>query len=993
MRRFWSLPIVVLVLLVPWTASAQTSGIAGVVRDTTGGVLPGVTVEADSPAMIGGTRVAVTDGQGLYVIPALVPGVYSVTFTLPGFSTFVREEITLQVGNTVTANADMGVGGVEETVTVIGATSGIDIQNVTELNVLSRERVDLLPSNKSTSGFAALTLGAIGAAQDVGGDQGDGTTGFGVHGSSTGNGRHLQDGMPMNGLLWGSGLGLRLNFVNQVAIEEVAITTRGGSAEQETGGPQLNYIPKSGGNVFSYTASLTGAGEGNQSSKLTDELKDRGVTTGPSLKSLIDIGGGVGGPIKQDRIWFYGSARWWDTETYQPGAFFQDKEAPEARGGLLWVSSGRPAWESAPNRDGTVRVTFQAMENHRFMVSSNYQDNCFCVQGVSATRAPSATIDIGGNSSLTQFTWSNARSSSVLLEGGFTGLWQTQQPSRPANVSTTDIAVTDNGLGLAYNARADSVGNIAFGFGLGGDTLSYVKDVNFSQINGRFALNYVTGSHAFKAGLFFQKGWQGSFFELNEPPLRYTFTNQVPVALRQWASPVSYRSNLDRNIGLFAQDQWTIDRMTLNLGVRLDHVAASSLAHSTPGGRFIGARDFPAVKNVPNFADISPRVGVAFDVRGDGRTAIKANLGRFVDTETTNIAVLNNPAYTILLSVDRSWNDANGNFSPDCNLDSPAANGECGATNGILGSTNPVNGYADDVLTGFGNRGYSWQGTVTFEQELTDNLSMTAGYYRTWNGNFRVTDNQFREPSDYDPYTLPRPDALGGGTITGLFDLNPAVRALGDNNVVTQSSNFGKRTNVYNGFDVALNARFGDGGFAQGGVSSGQTDSDNCVITDSPSLYQCKTTNPWANQTQLKINGSYPFPYDILVSAVLQHLPGPAYGATGIFFFGQGLPRPLTGNLDFVPGLGLYNMLEPFQQREDRFTQLDMRFSKIFAIGGGRIRVDFDLFNITNSRAILSVSSTYGAVFGPTSQPGAGWRFPTNVLGGRMWRFGTLIDF
>ena len=261
MHRWNLLATVVLAFfLVPWTASAQTTGIAGVVRDATGGVLPGVTVEADSPAMIEGTRVAVTDGQGLFRITGLVPGVYSVTFTLPGFSTFVREEITLTVGFIATANADMAVGGVEETVTVTGATSGVDIQNVREQSVLSRETIDTLPTNKSTSGFASLTLGAIGAAQDVGGDQGDGTTGFGVHGTNSGNGRHLMDGMPMNGLLFGSGLDLRLNFVNQVAVAEVALTTYGAGAEQETGGPQLNYIPKSGGNVFTYTASLTGAG-------------------------------------------------------------------------------------------------------------------------------------------------------------------------------------------------------------------------------------------------------------------------------------------------------------------------------------------------------------------------------------------------------------------------------------------------------------------------------------------------------------------------------------------------------------------------------------------------------------------------------------------------------------------------------------------------------------------------------------------------------------
>lgn len=1000
MCRSWFLATVALVLLVPWAASAQSLGaIGGVVRDTTGGVLPGVTVEASSPELIEGSREAVTDGQGVFLITGLRPGIYSVAFTLAGFSTFVREEITLTSGFTATANADMAVGGVEETVTVTGATAGVDIQNVREQNVLSREQVDTLPTNKSTSGFAALTLGAIGAAQDVGGNTGEAPTSFGVHGTRGAQGRHLMDGMPMNGLLFGGGLGVRLNFVNQVAIQEVAMTTRGASAETETGGPQLNYIPKQGSNVFSYSASITGADESMQSDKLTDELKSRGLTTVASIKKLIDIGGGVGGPISRDRMWFYGTFRWWDTETYAPGMFFQDKSAPAARGGLVWVpDESRPAFSRSPNKDGTFRLTWQAMENHRFVFSENVQDNCFCFQGVSLTQAPTATIDINGSSSLTQFTWTNARTNRLLLEGGFTGLYQTQQPNRPEGVSTTDIAVVDAGLGnLAYNARAFSAGNQFFygGAGLGGDTLAYVTDVNFSQVNGRFSLSYVTGSHAFKTGLYFQKGWQGGFYKFNDPPLRYGLVNGVANTVTQWADPVSYRSNLSLNLGIYAQDQWTVDRFTVNAGVRFDHVKADNPAHSTPAGLFIGARSFDAVKDVPNFKDISPRLGVAFDVRGDGRTAIKANIGRYVDTETTSIAVLNHPSYAITTNVTRTWNDVDGDLVVDCDLNNAAANSVggdiCGAQNGVLGSLASVRTWADDAKEGWGNRGYDWQASVTFEHELTPELTITTGYYRTWLGNFRVNDNRAVGPEDYDAFSVTSPlhSGLpgGGGTvISGLYDIDPVARTKVDN-YVTQMSNFGKQRQVYNGFDVALNARFGDGGYAQGGVSSGQTTNDNCVVVDSPQQLYCKNKVPWEGQTQVKANASYPLPYDVLVSGVFQNLPGPTYGANGIFFGGTGLGRAFSGGLAFIP------MVEPNTLREDRFTQVDMRFSKIFLAGGGRIRIDFDLFNITNSRAILGVNSTYGVVFGPGSQPGASWRMPSNVLGGRMWRVGALIDF
>lgn len=246
-------------------------------------------------------------------------------------------------------------------------------------------------------------------------------------------------------------------------------------------------------------------------------------------------------------------------------------------------------------------------------------------------------------------------------------------------------------------------------------------------------------------------------------------------------------------------------------------------------------------------------------------------------------------------------------------------------------------------------------------------------------------------PKDFDPFCVTTPSNAGlpgggGQKLCGLFDITPAARRLPDR-VVTQTSNFGSRTSVYNGFDIGLSARFGDGGFATGGVSSGKTVDDNCVVVDSPQLHYCKTAMPFAAQAQVKANASYPLPGGVMVSGVLQNLPGPSYGAFGIFFGGEGLARGFSSGFAFIP------MVEPNTLFEARFTQADLRLSKIFRVSTGKIRVDFDLFNIANSRAILGEDPTYGVVFFPGSQPGAGWRRPSSVLGGRMFKFGGQIDF
>src|SRR5438477_3949118 len=262
--------------LLPAIASAQTSGLAGTVKDVSGAVLPGVTVEASSPALIERTRTAVTDGAGQYKIVELRPGTYSVTFTLPGFSTVKREGIDVSTGFTANVNAELRVGSVAETVTVSGASPVVDTQNVRTANVFSREALDALPTLKSLQSYAALTLSARftnAADQDVGGSRGEvpGSGGFLVHGNRPGDARMTIDGMLFSTIAGAVAASNRGQFINQLAVEETTIQTSGGSAEYQTGGVQINIVPKSGGNTFTFTFAGNGTGSSLQSRNLPDE--------------------------------------------------------------------------------------------------------------------------------------------------------------------------------------------------------------------------------------------------------------------------------------------------------------------------------------------------------------------------------------------------------------------------------------------------------------------------------------------------------------------------------------------------------------------------------------------------------------------------------------------------------------------------------------------------------------------------------------------------
>ena len=217
------------------------------------------------------------------------------------------------------------------------------------------------------------------------------------------------------------------------------------------------------------------------------------------------------------------------------------------------------------------------------------------------------------------------------------------------------------------------------------------------------------------------------------------------------------------------QDQWVVKKLTLNLGLRFDHFNAYVPEQTRPDGFFVGSFDIDRIDNAGNFNDLNPRLGVAYDVFGDGKTAIKGSIGRFIGGLGPAFADQVNPANAIVLSTNRTWNDVNGNFVPDCDLRNNSANAECGAIdNNAFGTIQPNRRLADDARLGFGNRPYTTMASVSVQHELRPNVSLDVGYFRTWFGNFSATDNTLVTPADYDTFclTLPTDARLPGGAGT-----------------------------------------------------------------------------------------------------------------------------------------------------------------------------------------------------------------------------------
>ena len=954
-------------LTLPAAGFAQGGGIAGAVTDSTGGVLPGVTVEAASPALIERVRTASTDGRGLYQIVNLRPGSYIVTFTLPGFSQVVREGLEVTTNFTATVNAALRVGALEETVTVSGASPVVDVQQVVRRTVITDELIDTLPTARNFWDFSStipgMTIRASNrpASQDVGGTAGQRAR-ISLHGSKFNDMNQQIAGMPTSIPHQG---GTTPYTPNPAEAEEFSFELGGKSVETATGGPRVNMIPKEGANVFSGSFFANYSNRALQSDNVTDSLRNRGLGKGNEMEKIWDVNPGFGGPIKRDKLWFFASARYWGFNDGVPDMWY-DVDPHDV---VYTPDLSRPAIEESWDTQVGLRLTWQATPSNKLSFYGSDQDRCQCHWRMSATRTPAASsIQKNPIIQMGQVSWTAPLTSRLLLEAGMMFMHFNLFAVPQDGVSADDLSITELTTGLNYRSA---------------DT-GYIDLHPRNQNNYRGSLSYVTGSHALKFGFTLQTGHDGLGRE-NLGDLNLRFFNGVPRSVKV-SMPTFAKAQLNAALGLFAEEQWTFKRLTLNLGLRLDYLNSSVPEQFLPGGRFVGPRTFAAVEDVPNWTDVSPRLGVAYDLFGTGRTALKAGLNKYMDGEQMGLTRAVNPVNTTVREATRTWNDLNGDFKPDCDFLDFDANQECGnISNRSFGGVVIRTRYDDAVREGFGRRGNNWEGFVGVQHEVMPGVSAEVSYHRRWWGNLTATDNREVTPADYDPFciSMPTDERLpggGGSQICGLFDVNPAKFGLSDN-FVTFSKNFGKQTEVYNGVDVNVNGRLPRGALVGGGFNTGRTATNDCFVVDSPEKRFCDISTGF--QTRVKAFWSYPLLWDLVVSGTLQNLPGPE--VTSLYIARGPEITPSLGR-DLAAGARAtkrVELIEPGTLYENRFTQVDFRITKIVQVGPMRLKAMFDLYNMLNSSAVLVLNTR----FGPQ------WQRPTFILPGRLIKFGFQVDF
>jgi len=928
-----------LLVLFPAMSFAQSS-IAGVVKDDSGAVLPGVTVEAASPALIERTRTVVSDGQGQFKIVDLRPGVYAVTFSLQGFSTFKRDGITLQASTVATVNGDMKVGTLQETVTVTGEAPLVDVQSSVQQQIINRDLLDVLPSGRMMWNVGATLPGIVASGQDVGGASGIQQIRITAHGSDAFQTITQVDGMELNTM---GANGSALPYFNDGMAQEMTFQTSAMGAETSTGGVRVNIIPKEGGNDFrGDTFFGTIPNRHFSSSNLDENIIKRGLTTQPTLLVARDFNQSIGGPVARDKIWFFTTYRYVLSNNAVAGAFYAD---------------GRQAVDDNTLKQGLGRVTWRATANHKlsyfYELTKKYRGHDGLAAGIdelAANRRPPVHY------SNLQTKWTGTLTPRLLLETGFA-----------RNVTKFNVvyqaAVKEPAFTPAWFAKAARVDTILSTRHVAGAVEQYNIPIRNTLSS---SLAFITGSHAFKWGYQWGFGFYDQRRETNADLIQ-VYRAGVPSSVMVQNTPLLSRPVMKADLGIYGQDSWTLRRMTLNYGLRWEYFNAYIRAQDAGVGRFVPARHFDEV-HVPSYKDLSPRFGVSYDLFGDGRTAVKGSVSKYVSQFATDNVNAYNPMF---LAVDsRTWNDLNGDDIAQDNEIGPSNNNSFG----IRQSRNP-----DPNL----QREYSVEYSGAFQHQLARGISASVAYYRRGFHRLQQQDNLLQGPGDYTPITIASP--LNGEPLI-VYNLNRAKQGLVD--ILDTNTVGNARTQTYNGIEVTGQARLGEGRLMGGGTHD-RTVIKNCSLDDpnnpTPAgalidtaagrfCDETKVGMPFIDQ--FKLSGAYPVWWGIQVSGVLTSYPGRQLFVN--YTVDRSIIPTLTQTSVVVP------LIKPGSKYAGQWNQLDMELAKVVTLTPTRsVRFQVDVFNALNANTVLNQNFNYGPALDRV----------TEILQGRVVRFGAQLHF
>jgi hypothetical protein len=1003
---------VAMLFAVPAVSSAQ-SAIVGLLTDDSGGVLPGVTVEASSPVMIEGSKTTVTDSQGRYRFVEMRPGTYKLTFSLTGFGTVVREGVDVPSNFTATVNAEMNVGALEETINVSGTAPQVDVQQATRTQVISRDVIDALPISRNVMGLAVIVPGVRPNTPDMGGVQTTEQVGLRARGLGGLDGDQLVEGMSIQ-----SYEGTSLSFLDDTIQAEMTVSTAAIPADTGGGGIRLNSILKDGGNNFSGSAFMGGTKGTWVANNIDDRLRSRNLSVANGIDHLEAFTGSLGGPILRDKLWWILSARHQSTET----TIANVPKYVTASDGITYKVTN-----DLYVRSLTTRLTWQASEKYkiagfleRWWHKKGHSINTGTDPRAGEQRDPRNAHHAIGNMKLTAPV-----TSKWLVEAGYSFAefyWRGGSPSGTPAGTAHDFPFTPEWYATA--PTTDSAFNRSFPDKCiyaalpppnGCTTWNATREQRQESVHNeaKFSASYVTGSHNIKIGV--ENDWGPGRQRKNtrNGHLEQRYNNNQPTQVAVFNNPVIQPAYVAYDVGIFAQDSWTLKRLTINPGLRVQWVETGMYESSMAAGRFAPARFIEEERGLIDFGpDYSPRFSAVYDLFGDGRTALKTSWSKYYRNYDGDIAA-NAYGRAGERSENRNWFDRN--LVPGTNNPSGAA--VTVLCPGVRVLPTDCDGIAQDNEIGlspsggtFANpdrpdrralnlqRQFNDEFTAGVQHQVTPRLAVGAMLYKR-----RIADLAFQDRTnigleDYTRFETPMPDVsrdpdvaavLKPGEMVPVYNLNPAKFSVFNIGVVDRSDT--TNDTLYTGFEASFNSRLPGGAMVFGSWTADHTLQRWCDNDDNPN--GPTTTgqfNPTAattgvdsplggrfcDQTQFdypfrhefKLAGNYVFPYGFDVAAVMQSYAG----QERVIFWQPEQNRFPNGQRTQAE---TFILNPPGSIFYDRWNQLDINVKKNFRHNNKVLTFQIDVFNVLNANPIRAANNNVGASLGNATTIMLG-RFP-----------------
>ena len=1004
---------VAMLFMVPAVSSAQ-SAIVGLLTDDSGGVLPGVTVEASSPAMIEGSRSVITDGQGRYRFEAMRPGTYKLTFSLTGFGTVVREGISLPSNFTATVNAELKVGNLEETVNVSGTAPQVDVQQASRTTVIARDVIDSLPISRNVMGLGVLAAGVRPGTPDMGGAQTTEQVGLRARGLGGFDGEQQVEGMSVQSYEGGS-----QSFVDDTLQSEMTVTTSSIPADTGGGGIRLNMILKDGGNNFSGSAFMGGTRGVWVANNVDDDLRTRGLLVANGVDHFEAFTGSLGGPILRDKLWWIFSARHQSTETTIANV---PKYVTTAAGETLKVTNDLYV------RSFSTRLTWQAAPKYKIagFIERWWHKKGHSISSGVDVRAGEQRDPKNAHHAIGNLTFTSPVTNNWLIQAGYSFAefyWKGGPPTgSPAQMAEefpftpawyATAQKTDNALNKNFpNECAYATGCTTWG-----NTFRLQRQESVRNVV-KASASYVTGSHNIKVGVENTYGPGRQRKNYRNGDLIENYNNNLANTVTVYNNPIIQPAYVAYDVGVFAQDSWTLKRLTVNPGIRVVWIETGMYASSMPAGRFAPVRFIEEEKGLIDFGpDYSPRLSAVYDLFGNGRTALKTSWSKYYRNYDGDIAA---GAYGRAgeRSESRQWFDLV--LVPGTNTKVAGATATC-LTPGAKVLPTDCDGIAQDNEIGvspsagaFANpdrpdrrplnlqRQFNDEFTAGFQHQLSPRLAVGAMFYKRKVGDMAFQDRTNITLADYSSFQLRAPDVSRDPEVAAVIDpnelitvynLNPAKATVFNVGVVDRSDT--SNETLYTGVEANFSARLPGGSLLFGSWTADHTLQRWCDDDDNPngptatgqfSPSDATTGVPAAmggrfcDQTkfdyplrhEFKLAGNYSFPYGIDFGAILQSYAGSERVITWNPPQASFPNNQRTNSETFV-------INEPGSLFWERWNQLDINVKKNFRNRNHVLTFQLDIYNVLNANPVRAGNNSVGGSLGVPSTIMLG-RFPRLAL-------------